>query len=193
MSHSGLPQKENSGELAAKSVSSAEPVKQPDENADAINFIFDDWKSVQAEISLYDRILISIIAISYAQSESSGDLKQYLHSIKPELKVAIKDRAQKLLEKYDEKHFEALKRERIEITWVEAAKFGIDTRLEDFERAQIDSFRNLDAHVRDKTSLKSQAMVAFGTALALAIFVGAVRPAVTIWDDIKHQIWTEKK
>jgi hypothetical protein len=159
---------------------------------EAGNLAFTNWKDAHQEFTLYDRVLISIISVSYVQSctASTTELNQYLDSLSIEIKNALMQRAEQILLDYKKEIHARARETDVKNTWIESAKYGITEYLDDFAQAQIRSFVNLDALVREKTSIKSQAALAFGVALALAIFVGAVRRAVTIWDDIKEQIWS---
>lgn len=163
--------------------------EEPDSSG-GIDPVFCDWATLGDSPSLYHRVLVSIVAVSYCQTAATGDLKAYLGSLSAEARQAYSDRADRLLANYAKEIRESLRQDQIETTWVDAAKFGLKAQLDDFADAQNQSFRDLNNYVRDKTSLKSQAWVAFGVALALAILVTAVRPVKTIWDDIRS-VWAE--
>jgi hypothetical protein len=153
---------------------------------------FRDWGKPGSNFTLYDRVLTSIIAVSYSQSEDAKPLNSYISSLSNEAKEAFSDRAAKILSEYSIALRIELQQESVEAKWVDAAKFGLKAHLDDFTDAQNQSFRSLNDYVRDKTSLKSQAWVAFGVALALGVTVSLVRPVRTFVDDISSA-WTSSK
>jgi hypothetical protein len=146
---------------------------------------FKNWGASERDLSVFDRVLISVLAVSYAQASAPKDLDDYLASLNPEVKQAFLERADNILHSHNKGVLMSAKETDARSTWVEAIKFGVQTNLDDFANSQTQSFRSLDAFVRERTSYKSQAISAFLVALALSIFVGLVRPAVTLFDDIR--------
>jgi hypothetical protein len=146
--------------------------------------VFGEWNSIPDQLSLYSRVLISEIAVSFAQSGSQETVEKYAADLKSEVRRALSDRAKQIVDKYTSEVTSSLGENAAETTWIDAVKWGIANHLDDFKISQNDSFRDLAEFVRSRTSFHAQAVVAFAAALFLAVFVGVARYAVTIFDDI---------
>ncbi|MEI9887277.1 MAG: hypothetical protein WDN08_12385 [Rhizomicrobium sp.] len=146
--------------------------------------VFGEWNSIPDHLSLYSRVLISEIAVSFAQSGGQEKIEKYAADLKPEMRRALCDRAKQIVETYTDEVASSLKQGAVESTWIDAVKWGVASHLEDFAISQNESFRDLSEFIRERTSFRAQAFIAFAVALFLAIFIGATRFAVTIWDDI---------
>lgn len=189
-------------DLSPRPLQDSDPISNADQekqggvthkSEDEVSVAFGDWGAVTEIEGLYDRVLLSVVAVAYAQQNSSDDLKSYIASLKPEVRQAFSSRANDIVGDYNAGLIADLKKERLAASWAEAAQFGIKNYLEDFANAQVQSFRDLDLFVRERTNLKTQAIVAFCVALSLAVFVGAVSHAITVWDDWKAAIISTKK
>lgn len=149
------------------------------------NHLFGDWSKIENNnLTLHDRILISILAVSYSQSPKDSKIEEYVAGLNSEIKVAFASLAHDIVANHDIKIDRAIREESIQVSWAEAAKFGLSRYLEDFSVSQNQSYQALDELVRDRTSWRAQLLVAFGVAFALSLFVGLSKYAVTITDDI---------